>query len=231
MLDLGDETRDFLTSVKNRGVAGDRLLDVQDTAEEIIANGGKINSDGTVTLYHATTPEAKFAIESTGKFVGKEPNIFFSTSPSGQIKGYGDSIVEFKVPLEKLELDDVFGTEAHLKMANEGIGKSTEVGKYINKLSTVDDLTKPMEERLLDSRTLNEVIQADSAKWRNVGKGEQTILKLVQDNRPPKSMRTGEKLTYSELIKKAKKSASGKRTSIANWDENTMKLLKNKRTK
>lgn len=143
MLNMGDDIGgDFLKSVKARGISGDKLLEVQDLADEIVSNGGKINRDGTVTLYHATNKASKEAIESSGKMIGKEPYLFFSTSPNGQISGYGDSVVELNIPLERLELDDVFGTEAHLKLKGSGIGKPTDVSGYFKPRYIGDKLPK-----------------------------------------------------------------------------------------
>lgn len=123
----------YLNSLKERGLSGDDLLNAQDMAEEIVSHGGKINEDGTVTLYHATTKEGKNNILSSGKFISKEPDIFFSTSPRGEIQGYGPEIVEFNIPLEKLELDDIFDNEVHLKMKGSGVGDLTDVSNYLKK--------------------------------------------------------------------------------------------------
>lgn len=108
---LSDEQ---LSAVKKRGVKGDRLLDVQDLAETISEVGGKITSDGKAVLYHATNAEAAEQIRKTGQMIGKEDRIYFSTKKDGEIKGYGDTVVRVKIPLELLELDDYFRDEAHL---------------------------------------------------------------------------------------------------------------------
>lgn len=108
---LSDEQ---IASVKKRGVKGDKLLDVQDLADTITDVGGEITTDGKAVLYHATNAEAAKKIRETGKMIGKEDRLYFSTKKDGQIKGYGDTVVKVKIPLELLELNDYFRDEAHL---------------------------------------------------------------------------------------------------------------------
>jgi len=100
--------------------------DIADLAEEIKANKGEI-VNGKAILYHFTTPEAKKQIEETGMMYGKEDGIFFSTRPDGQAKGYGTAIIKVRVPLNQLELDDVFGDEAHLRIPTAKAGDRVRV--------------------------------------------------------------------------------------------------------
>ena len=103
-----------LSAIKNRGIIGDRLLNVQDLAETILEVGGKITEDGKAILYHATNAESAKKIRETGKMIGRENRLYFSTKKDGEIKGYGNSIVEVTIPLEMLELNDYFSDEVHL---------------------------------------------------------------------------------------------------------------------
>ena len=84
-------------------------------SEELIEVGADIK-DGIVTLYHRTTEEAASKIRKTGVFNTKEDGVFFSTSKTGQGEGYGAGVVEVKVPLRMLELDDIFDGEAHVRV-------------------------------------------------------------------------------------------------------------------
>ncbi|MBP3305152.1 MAG: hypothetical protein J6L24_04195 [Oscillospiraceae bacterium] len=83
--------------------------------DEIKSVGGQVDDNGYVTLYHRTTKQAKEKILSSGKMAGKEDGIFFSTKENGQAVGYGDSVIERRIPAEKLVLDDIIDDEAHLR--------------------------------------------------------------------------------------------------------------------
>jgi len=106
-----------IRALENRGVKGDSLLNAIDLAEEILAVNGEITDDGKAIVYHATSLENAHKIIGSGKMFGKEDNLFFSTKADGEILGYGDSIVEAQIPLEKLQLNDVFAEEVHLTMS------------------------------------------------------------------------------------------------------------------
>lgn len=103
-------------SLKKRGVNGDKYLDAQDLAQEILSVGGVITKDAKAVVYHATSKTNAEAIRKTGKMFGKEPALYFSTKKDGVILGYGDSVVEARIPLEKLKIDDIFDDEIHLTM-------------------------------------------------------------------------------------------------------------------
>lgn len=106
-------------ALRDRGVAGDDFLNAEDLAKEILSVGGTITEDGKAVLYHGTTAEAATKIKESGKMVGKEPNLFFSTKKDGLILDYGKSVVEVQIPLEKLELNDIFDDELHLTMETQ----------------------------------------------------------------------------------------------------------------
>ena len=79
------------------------------------------NKDGTITLYHRTTPENAEKIRKTGKFISKEnaDETFFSTKLDGQGSGYGDAIIEVKVNPSEVRMDDVFKGEIHVAVPNK----------------------------------------------------------------------------------------------------------------
>ena len=103
-----------LSSLRKRGITGDALLDANDLAKEILDVGGEITKDGKVRVFHATTPENAKEINRTGQMFGKEDKIYFSTKRDGEIKGYGNAIVEAEIPIEKLQANDLFADEIHL---------------------------------------------------------------------------------------------------------------------
>jgi hypothetical protein len=112
-------------------VKGDKLLNAEDLVSEIKSNGGNVDENGYVTLYHRTSKANADLIKSTGKMSAKEDGLFFSTKADGQIAGYGDTTIELKVPVEKLELDDVFGDEAHLRIPLKNKNQVLDVGEYL----------------------------------------------------------------------------------------------------
>jgi hypothetical protein len=100
-------------SLKSRGLIGDRLLDSLEVAELILQYKGIVSSDGYALLFHATKKHLVDTIIQEQKMYGKENGIFFSTKADGQILGYGSEVVEAKIPLEKLIIDDEFCDELH----------------------------------------------------------------------------------------------------------------------
>lgn len=127
-------------ALRDRGVVGDAFLNAEDLAKEILSVGGTITEDGKAVLYHGTTAEAAAKIKESGKMVGKEPNLFFSTKKDGLILDYGKSVVEVQIPLEKLELNDIFDDELHLTMATQP-NRPTNV-RFSLRESIEDDVLK-----------------------------------------------------------------------------------------
>src|SRR5690606_2054963 len=91
-------------------------------ASEMLDVGAEITSTGLARVYHRTSAENAESIRRTGKMRGREDGLFFSTRPDGQIAGYGDSVVEFLVPLSELQLDDIFADEAHVRVPTSRAG-------------------------------------------------------------------------------------------------------------
>jgi hypothetical protein len=110
------DVKKIIGNLEKRGISGDKLLDAEDLANDLIEKGGIVDSDGMVTLYHRTTNENAQQIIKTGNMIGKEDSLYFGTSPVGQIEGYGDTVIKVQLPLEKLNLDDVFANEAHVTL-------------------------------------------------------------------------------------------------------------------
>lgn len=103
-------------SLQERKVSGDSLLDALDVVNDILVKGGKVLEEGYAILYHATTEENYEKILEERAMFGKEDGIFFSTKKDGEIKWYGDKILEVAIPVEKLVLDDEFEDEIHYKI-------------------------------------------------------------------------------------------------------------------
>ncbi|MEO2122420.1 MAG: hypothetical protein ABGY10_03750 [bacterium] len=96
----------------------------------IVSMDGKpidVNQDGTVTLYHRTTPEAAQRMRESGEFVSRENTneTFFSNKKEGQAEGYGDAIVEVRVPAQQVRINDAFRDgEIHVAVSNDDIGRA-----------------------------------------------------------------------------------------------------------
>lgn len=121
-------------------VSGDKLLDTQDLIEEIKTVGAKVDKNGYVTLYHQTTNENADKIRQTGKMFAKEPYVYFSTSENAsQSDGRGSTKLEFKIPAEKLILDDIFEDNADVKIKLDS-SKELDVSNYI--VNKNNDLNK-----------------------------------------------------------------------------------------
>lgn len=119
-------------------------------ADELLDNGARIATDGTVLLYHRTTPASAQEIRNTGKMTGKEDGLFFSTAPDGQIEGYGEAVVELRIPLSELMLDDVFGDEAHVRLPTSGAGSSVDVSNWIPPLQDLPAVDRFLEQARAD---------------------------------------------------------------------------------
>lgn len=111
----------------SRGVQGDDLLNALDLADSLSEKNADISPDGIVTLYHRTSPDNAQNIVQTGTMNSREDRMFFGTRPDGAISGYGDAVVQVRLPLERLELNDVFPDEACVTMRSGRIGTAVPV--------------------------------------------------------------------------------------------------------
>ena len=115
-------------------VSGDELLDAQDLIEDIKSVGGEVDDNGYVTLYHQTTTENANEILETGKMTAKEFGVFFSTSKNAQQSdGRGTTKLEFKIPAEKLLIDDMFDDNIDVKIPLNRPGEFIDVSDYLVK--------------------------------------------------------------------------------------------------
>ena len=101
---------------KNQGWSGNELLDFLEIIDDLIRYGIEINHQGEAGLFHATSDSnAKQIIEEQSMFA-LEDGLFFSTSPCGEIEGYGTTILKVWIPIPSLELNDDFRTEKHYRV-------------------------------------------------------------------------------------------------------------------
>jgi hypothetical protein len=119
-----------VVSPSKKGIAS---LDVasKDLLEEFNLRGGaKVDSQNNVTLYHRTNKDSADKIKQTGKMIGKEDRLYFSTKPSGAIKGYGDELVEVKIPIQNLNIEDIFSDEVHVTLKSNFKPTDVDVKKF-----------------------------------------------------------------------------------------------------
>ena len=118
--------------LENR-LKGDALLDAQDLIEELKSNGADVDDNGYVTLYHHTTEDASNAIKKSGVMKAKEDGIFFTTKKDSdaQAGGRGNSVLTFKIPVEKLQIDDEFGDEVHVRIPLSSKHATLNISKWL----------------------------------------------------------------------------------------------------
>lgn len=112
-------------------VSGDALLDAQDFIDEVKSVGAEVDDNGYVTVYHQTSDENADKIRQSGKMIANEDYVYFSTSKNAtQSEGRGQTKLEFKIPAEKLMLDDIFSDNADVKIPLKG-KKTLDVSNYL----------------------------------------------------------------------------------------------------
>lgn len=108
--------------------------ELQAMASDLLDNGANITPDGRVSLYHRTSAEAAAEIQASGRMTGAEDGLFFSTKrDGGTASEFGDTVLEFSIPLEELQVDDTFGSEAHVRVPLEFAGEVLNVSQWLNR--------------------------------------------------------------------------------------------------
>lgn len=177
-LNLNEEPESGSFSLEQR-VSGDELLDAQDLIEEIKSVGANVDKNGYVTLYHQTTNENADKIKQTGKMIAKEPYVYFSTSKdASQSDGRGNTKLEFKIPAEKLILDDIFSDNADVKVKLDN-SKELDISSYlVNDEIGIDSLKEKQLEIIKNNNPVND----DYHTWiRNI-KDIKTLEETINDS-------------------------------------------------
>lgn len=140
-------------------VSGDALLDAQDLIKEVKSVGANVDENGYVTVYHVTTLENAKKIKTSGEMLAKEDGVFFSTSKKAQqAEGRGGATLEFKIPAEKLVLDDIFSDNADVKIPLKNTNEVLDVSNYLvndNKYSLSEDINTLKNEQYKIIETSN----------------------------------------------------------------------------
>lgn len=112
-------------------VSGNELLDAQDLIQELKDANAEVDKNGYVIVYHQTSEGNAKKIQQSGKMISKERDVFFSTSKEAQqASGRGQVKLKFKIPVEKLLLDDIFSDNADVKIHLNG-KESLDVSNYL----------------------------------------------------------------------------------------------------
>lgn len=158
--------------LENR-VSGDKLLDAQDFINEVKDVGANVDDNGYVTVYHQTTPENAKKILDSGRMSSKEQAVFFSTSQNAsQSDGRGSTKLEFKIPAEELELDDIFSDNADVKINLNG-KKDIDVSKYLVRNNNI-----PVETSKL---TQQEQQELDTLRNKNAGENPNIAAEMEKE--------------------------------------------------
>lgn len=141
-------------------VSGDDLLDAQDLIDELKNVNAEVDDNGYVTVYHQTSEDNAKKIRQTGKMFSKEQAVFFSTSKDAQqSNGRGPVKLKFKIPVEKLKLDDIFSDNADVRIDLDA-NKFVDISFYI----TNDDIRYSKE-----NKTWNDFVEKH---FKNEGTGK-----------------------------------------------------------
>lgn len=127
-----------IKSVNNRGTFSSDNPDIYyQTAEytealidSVKETGGEVSENGLIHVYHRTTPENADSIRKQGYMKALEDGLFFSTKADGQNIGYGEGVVDFWIPANLLEIDDIFNDEVHLRFPLESSRIITDIRPF-----------------------------------------------------------------------------------------------------
>ena len=118
------------------------MPEILDLLKHLLSVGAEIDYNGNVTLYHGTSEEIKNEIEKTKKMIGRfKGGLFFATSPSLIVKEWAKfrskenpAIIKFKIPIEKLKIDETAletENELHVRIPIKKSGGIVDIEKYI----------------------------------------------------------------------------------------------------
>lgn len=170
-------------------VSGNELLNAQDLINELSSVGANIDDNGYVTVYHATTPENAQNIIESGKMTANEPAVFFSTSKNAQqSEGRGGTTIEFRIPVEKLQLDDIFSDNADVKIPLDNyLNNSLDVSDYLVTNNTKNSNTSSFsveqhKQQQLDIIQNNNPVNDDYHTWIRNTDDIKTFNEALQDD-------------------------------------------------
>ena len=129
----GVEENKVLNKLEDRVKDKEDLEQIEYLIEDLKEEGAKVDENGYVTVYHNLSKYNKKPFEKTGELGGGSNGIIFSTKKDGKIKGYGEKVLEFKIPIEKFVWACSFKNEILLKIPFKSSYKKINVKKYLVK--------------------------------------------------------------------------------------------------
>ena len=208
-------------------ISGDDLLDAQDLIDELKDVNAEVDDNGYVTVYHQTNEDNAKKIRQTGKMFSKEQAVFFSTSREAQqSEGRGTVKLKFKIPVEKLHLDDIFNDNADVRIDLNG-KKELDISSYIT-----NDYIRYSEENGAWQEFVKKNFKSEGAGKRLQNLKENTIIMHNSRNNTSKTELNEniqeDVLTIKQRNNTANQSANDKKsndTQSNNTDEKIAQLL------
>lgn len=111
----------------------DEINSIYDLIDEIKDKNGIINEDGYVTCYYALSKYNKKSYEKEGVVGAGSDKVMFSTRNSNNLKKYGDTILELKIPIEKLFFSASTSKEVLLKIPFKSSLRKLNIKQYLVK--------------------------------------------------------------------------------------------------
>lgn len=111
-----DETIDNIIERTGTSLSNDDIDSIADLIEEIEAANGIVDGDGYVTCYYALSKYNKKSYDKDGTVGAGSDKVMFSTKKSDKLKKFGETIIECKIPIEKLYFSASTDDEVLLKM-------------------------------------------------------------------------------------------------------------------
>ena len=188
-------------------VSGNALLDAQDLIDEVKSLGANVDENGYVTVYHQTTKENADKIRQSGKMIANEDSVYFSTSKNAsQSEGRGQTKLEFKIPAEKLILDDIFSDNADLKVPLKG-SKTLDVSNYLVNDTKYSQQNDKWQEHLENNykatgtRTDMQSLELPTVNKETKATNKADILPKYNDNNNNSVLKEENKLSSKKIIR------------------------------
>ena len=169
--------------VANREDADDLIMEIEDFAE--------ISEDGLVTVYHRTSKENAAKILESKEMIPKEDGLFFSTSKEGQAEGFGDEIIELKVPADRLLIDDIFDVEAHLRLPARA-NRPNSISEFLPVPKELDKAERTRLQQIIEKSEIREAKDLTDEDYQRIAEQIAQRIQGTPDGRLPYDWKIGE---------------------------------------
>ena len=128
-----DEILDNIIERTGTSLNDDDIDSILDLIEEIESVNGIINNDGYVTCYYALSKYNKKSYDKDGTVGAGSDKVMFSTRKSDNLKKFGETIIELKIPIEKLFFSASTKEEVLLKIPFKSSLRKLNIKIYTTK--------------------------------------------------------------------------------------------------